>query len=132
MLSDTIGFYAVKSSAIFIIAIMYFIIGTVLSIMLDQLSPQENYEEISTLELFFHISCMLGLIAVVFYFTRIGMKRVPFFMNGWYGFESSRLREISGGIIIAHTVYTYQKHLVAMMEEFGKRMRKILPTISFL
>lgn len=126
MILNTIGFYAVKSSAIFIIAIIYFLIGSTVSILLDRLSPEERYEEISTLELFFHISSMLGLIAVVFYFTRIGMKRIPFFMNGWYGFEASRLREIGGGIIIAHTVYTYQKRLVAMMEEYGKRMRMIL------
>jgi hypothetical protein len=126
MILDTIGFYTVKSSAIFIVAILYFIIGSTMSILLDRLSPDENYEEISTIELFFHISCMLGLIAVVFYFTRIGMKRIPFFMNGWYGFEASRLREIGGGIIIAHTVYTYQKRLVGMMEEYGKRVRRVL------
>jgi hypothetical protein len=126
MLSDTLGFYSVKASAIFIVAIIYFILGTVLSILLDELSPDDNYEQMSTLELFFHISGMLGLIAVVFYFMRIMLKRIPFFMNGWYGFEASRLREISGGIIIAHTVYTYQTRLVSMMTEFGKRMRRIM------
>jgi hypothetical protein len=126
MLSDTLGFYSVKASAIFIVAIIYFILGTVMSILLDELSPEENYDQMTTLELFFHISIMLGVIAVVFYFIRIMLKRVPFFMNGWYGFEASRLREISGGIIIAHTVYTYQTRLVKMMEEFGRRMRRVI------
>lgn len=126
MLSETIGFYSVKASSIFIIGVSYFLLGTILSILLDELSPEGDYERMSTLELFLHISGMLGLIAVVFYFTRIGMKRIPFFMNGLYGFESSRLKEIGGGIIIAHTVYTYQTRLVGMMEEFGKRIRRAL------
>ena len=125
MLSHTIGFYSVKATSIFLIGVVYFFLGTILSVLLNELSPEGEYEKMSTLELFLHISGMLGLIAVVFYFMRIGMKNVPFFMNGWYGFESARLREIGGGIIIAHTVYTYQTRLVGMMEEFGKRVRRI-------
>lgn len=126
MLSNTIGFYSVKASAIFIISVIYFLIGTFLSIMLDELSPEDGYEQMTTLELFLHISGMFGLIGVVFYFMRIGLKRIPFFMNGLYGFQASRLKEIGGGIIISYTVYSYQKHLSKMMEEFGKRVRLFL------
>lgn len=126
MLSRTLGFYSVKTSAIFIMAVVYFTLGSVGSIVINELSPEEGYEQMSTFELFFHISFMLGLIAVGFYGLRLFVKGIPFFMDGWYGFEAARLREIGGGIIIAHTVYTYQKRLVGMMEEFGKRIRRMI------
>lgn len=126
MLSDTIGFYSVKAIAIFIISIVYFLLGSTTSIVIDQYLPEDSYHQMSTFQLFLHISGMMGIIAVAFYGMRHIVKRIPFFMDGWYGFNASKLSEIGGGIIIAHTVYIYQKRLIGMMEEFGRRMRRIL------
>ena len=131
MTSNEIGFLSVKVASIFIFAILYFIAGSILSILIDRVLPEENtVEERTTLELFLIISSTLGFIAVAFYFIRKNIKHIPFFLDGLYGFDVSRLKEIGGGVIITYTIYTYQDRLTAFLKEFKKRINRLLDLAS--
>jgi len=124
-MSSTVGFYAVKIAAIFIMAIIYFIAGSIMSIGLDNIMPEKkDLEKIPTYLIFLKICGVFGIIAVLYYFLRIQIKNMPFFLDGVYGFKYNMLKEASGGIIIAYIMYSYQDRLGDMLKELRKRLTK--------
>lgn len=123
MITHTIGFYAVKVSAIFIMSFFYFVMGSILSVLLNDVIPDARLEEISTSHLMVILGVIFGCIGVVFYVLRNLVKRMPFFLDGVYGFKYSLLREAAGGLIVAYTMYSYLDKLKAMMVELGHRLR---------
>jgi hypothetical protein len=119
---SSVGFYTVKITSIFLISILYFLVGSVLSILLNEMIPSESLEEIQTWKLVSLMGLIFGSIGVVFYVVRIMIKRMPFFLDGYYGFKYSILREAAGGIIIGYTMYAFLNKLKGLMDELAKRM----------
>jgi hypothetical protein len=119
---SSVGFYTVKITSIFLISILYFLVGSVLSILLNEMIPSESLEEIHTWKLVGLMGIIFGSIGVVFYVVRIMIKRMPFFLDGYYGFKYSILREAAGGIIVGYTMYAFLDKLKALMDELAKRM----------
>jgi 4-hydroxybenzoate polyprenyltransferase len=120
---NTIGFYSVKIISIFIISILYFIVGFILSLLLNKFSPeQEKIEKLSTISLIIHISIIFGIIGISYYLLRINIKRMPFFLDGVYGFNYSLLKEASGGIIIGFILYNYLDKLKLLLDELKRRI----------
>ena len=122
MVSRTVVFYAVKVSAIFIMSVVYFIVGSVLSVLLNDVTPYTNLHEISTPGLMGILGAIFGAIGVVYYMVRILIKRTPFFLDGLYGFKYSLLQEAAGGMIMGYTMYAYLDRLKDLMVEFRKRI----------
>jgi hypothetical protein len=119
-----IGFYVVKMSSIFLMAILYFLIGSFLSVMLNDVIPDENIQELSTPFLVSLLCVLFGSISVVYYLLRIMIKRIPFFMEGLYGFHYELLREASGGIIVGYVMYAHLDKLKDLMQELAERFRR--------
>lgn len=119
---SSVGFYTVKITSIFLISILYFLVGSVLSILLNEMIPSESLEEIQTWKLVSLMGLIFGSIGVVFYVVRIMIKRMPFFLDGYYGFKYSILREAAGGIIVGYTMYAFLDKLKGLMDELAKRM----------
>jgi hypothetical protein len=84
--------------------------------------PSESLEEIQTWKLVSLMGLIFGSIGVVFYVVRIMIKRMPFFLDGYYGFKYSILREAAGGIIVGYTMYAFLDKLKGLMDELAKRM----------
>ncbi len=130
MLSRKVGFYSVKVLAIFIMSALYFAVGSTLSVFLNRAIPVTNLNELSTPYLMVFLGTVFGCIGVVFYVVRVLIKRMPFFLDGLYGFRYSILHEAAGGIIVGYTMYAYLDHLKTMMVELGKRLRSEEETIE--
>lgn len=120
---SVVGFYTVKITAIFLLSVLYFVVGSVLSILLNEMIPDENLHELSTPYLMVLLSLIFGSIGVVFYVLRNMVKRMPFFLDGYYGFQYAMLREATGGLIIGYTMYAYLDKLKGLMKEFSARLR---------
>ncbi len=120
---SSVGFYTVKVTSIFLISILYFLVGSVLSILLNDMIPSESLEEIQTWKLITLMGIIFGSIGVVFYVVRIMIKRMPFFLDGYYGFQYSILREAAGGIIVGYTMYAFLDKLKSLMQELAKRLQ---------
>lgn len=120
---STVGFYTVKVLSIFLLSVVYFIVGSLLSLLLNESLPEENVRKWSTPRLIATLAMVFGMIGVVFYFLRNLIKRMPFFLDGYYGFQYSMLREASGGIIVAYAMYAYLDRLHIMMDELALRIR---------
>lgn len=124
-LENTIGFYSIKITSIFIISIVYFLFGSIISISLNDLLPEEeDINKLSTFYLIILVSGIFGIIGVLSYFIRFVIKRLPFFLDGIYGFKYSLLKELSGGIIIAFVMYNYLDKLKLLLNELKKRVYK--------
>ena len=120
---SVVGFYTVKITAIFLLSVLYFVTGSILSILLNEMIPDENLHELSTPYLMVLLSLIFGSIGVVFYVLRNMVKRMPFFLDGYYGFQYAMLREATGGLIIGYTMYAYLDKLKGLMKEFSARLR---------
>jgi hypothetical protein len=123
--NQKLGFYVVKTTSIFIISVIYFIVGSITSILLNDVLPEEeNISKLSTLHLILILSGIFGIVGVLYYFLRVGIKHMPFFLDGVYGFQYSLLKEASGGIIIAFIMYNYLDKLKILLNEFKTRIYK--------
>lgn len=121
-----IGFYAIKIIAIVYSSILYFLGGTLLSVMLDKIVPDTEPNNKSSLKLFLEIAGIISLIAIGYYIIRNMIQYIPFLLDKQYGFTYSLLKEASGGVIISYILFTYQDKLKAMMIELQKRITKQL------
>lgn len=120
---SSVGFYTVKITAIFLLSVIYFLVGSTLSLLLNEVLPTDNLQEWSTATLVAHLGLIFGMIGVVFYILRNLIKRMPFFLDGYYGFRYDMLQEASGGMIVAYTMYAYLDRLQRLMEELASRFR---------
>lgn len=123
-MSSTVGFYTVKVTAIFLMSVLYFIVGSVLSVLLNDAIPDKDLHMLSTPYLIALLSLIFGSIGVAFYLLRNLVKHMPFFLDGYYGFKYSMLREATGGIIIGYVMYAYLEKLAALMRELSSRIYK--------
>ena len=120
-IENTIGFYSIKIISIFIVSILYFISGSIFSVLLNEAIPNDKPKELSTLRLLIEVSAIFGVIGIVFYFNRILIKRMPFFLDGLFGFKYSLLHDAASGMIVGYILYAYQDKLVEKLTELRLR-----------
>lgn len=126
-IENTIGFYSVKIISIFIVSIIYFIVGSVASILLnDNLPDKEKIQNLSTFNLILFSCSIFGGIGVLYYFLRLMVKKIPFFLDGLYGFKYLVLKEVSGGIIVGFVMYKYLDKLHILLNELHIRIKKLI------
>ena len=119
------GFYSVKIISIFIISVLYFITGSIFSLLLDEAIPDEDPKQLSTLTLLLEVSIVFGVIGVVYYLNRIAIKKMPFFLDGLFGFEYSLVHDTASGMIVGYILYAYQDNLIDLLKELRVRYTSI-------
>ncbi len=110
-----------------ILTVLYVIVATAASITFDELLPEIHPKQLSTIKLTTEIVVIFSGISLIYYFLRVQLKHVPSIFDGMYGFNHLLLREASGGIVFAYTMYCFQHRLRALMSEIGDR---IIATIN--
>lgn len=125
----SLGFYSVKITAIVIITVLYVIAGTVVSMSMDFLLPDENLDQLSALHLVSTILAIFSAISVLYYAVRVQLKHIPAVLDGLYGFNHLLLQEAAGGIVIAYTMFAYQDRLYHLMKELDRRITQMVENI---
>ena len=119
------GIHLVKSLYIIYLGIMYVTFGSTLSILFkgleDKLFPQyddllDNFKSspekmsnsVYNMNLL-HLTTLtdITMVVLVAYLSRIIVKKIPFGFNGVFGFKTSIVKEINGGIILAICIFTF-------------------------
>lgn len=121
----TIGFYSIKVVSLFIVSILYFISGSIFSLLLDEAVPDNDPVQQSTIMLLTEVSIIFGVIGVVFYMNRILIKKMPFFLDGYFGFQYSLLHDAASGMIVGYILYVYQDKLISKLKELRVRYTDI-------
>ncbi len=124
-MDEKVGFYLVKMFSIFLISIYYFIFGSTMSIIVNKNLidySDKEIKKINTYKLFLDICITFGIIGLGFYLIRIIVKNVPYVFDGWFGYQHSKLKEATGGVIIAYIIFAYQSKLLKKFNELKNRL----------
>lgn len=124
-IGHNIGFYSIKIISIFIVSILYFITGSIFSLVMDEAIPVTDVTHESTMMLLMEVSVVFGFIGVVFYLNRMLIKKMPFFLNGYFGFNYSMVHDAASGMIVGYILYAYQDKLILKLKELRTRYMNI-------
>lgn len=93
----SLQFYAVKMLAIASIAIIYFIVLSIVSYAMSHVLPQNAQESIGeTAVIFFG---QIALFTIAFYAVRTQLKHFPKVFEGMAGFKADLLKERDGSVL---------------------------------
>jgi hypothetical protein len=126
----SVGFYSIKVISLFIVSILYFITGSIFSLLLDEAVPDNDPVQQSTVMLLTEVSIIFGVIGVVFYMNRMLIKKMPFFLDGYFGFQYSLLHDAASGMIVGYILYAYQDKLISKLKELRVRYTDIYDRVG--
>jgi len=118
-------FRFIKIMDIGYMVILYVIFGIFLSKITDVLFREYSKEETkakSTLRLIIEVIIIVWFTIVVFYVARNIIEVVPSPFDGLYGYEHSRLKEVTNGMILAFTYIYFQNELRNKLVELNSRL----------
>ncbi len=110
----TPAFLAVKLTDIGLTTTYFFVIGLVFAKLFDIAYgkfKEEDYKKISKPILLLDILFHLFLIGVTAYILRNIVGLIPFPLDGVAGFQHERLKELSGGTVLAMVLLFFQRNL---------------------
>ena len=126
----SVGFYSIKVISLFIVSILYFITGSIFSLVLDEAVPANDPTQQYTIMLLTEVSIIFGIIGIVFYMNRMLIKKMPFFLDGYFGFRYSLLNDAASGMIVGYILYAYQDKLISKLKELRVRYTDIYDRVS--
>ena len=126
----SVGFYSIKVISLFIVSILYFITGSIFSLLLDEAVPDNDPVQQSTVMLLTEVSIIFGVIGVLFYMNRMLIKKMPFFLDGYFGFRYSLLHDAASGMIVGYILYAYQDKLISKLKELRVRYTDIYDRVG--
>ncbi len=124
-LKDDLIIRTIKIIDIAFITVLFFIFCISFSKWLDLkigVFKEKDNETKSILRLFLEIISHLSLIAIAAYFIRNIVGFIPFPLDGLYGFQHSKVKELGGGVLINFLLYFYQYNLRSKIEYTFKRL----------
>jgi len=126
----SVGFYSIKVVSLFIVSILYFITGSIFSLILDEAVPANDPVQQSTIMLLAEVSIIFGVVGIVFYMNRMLIKKMPFFLDGYFGFRYSLLHDAASGMIVGYILYAYQDKLISKLKELRVRYTDIYDRVG--
>lgn len=118
-------FLFAKITDIGLITVYYFVIGAVLSGIMDHTLgkfDQIRYKDVSTIQLTAEICGHLFLLGILAYILRNIIGIIPFPLEGLGGFRHAQLKEIDGGVILSFILIFFQSNLNAKITYFSSRV----------
>jgi hypothetical protein len=124
-IKNKIGVQVIKTTYIVYLGILYVFFGSLISILFKSLEdilfpqydnlldnfkkfPQKMSDSPDNMHLLYLTTITdITMVVMVAYLSRKIVKNIPFGFEGFYGFESSRVKEINGGIILAICIFTF-------------------------
>ena len=107
-------FLAVKLTDIGLTTTYFFVVGLVFAKLFDIVYgefKEEDYKKISKPVLLLDILFHLFLIGIAAYVLRNIVGLIPFPLEGVAGFQHKRLKELSGGTVLAMVLLFFQRNL---------------------
>ena len=103
-----IGFYSVKTFNIMLYGNVYLLSAVLISQLLDKFVMKPYDKRQTKIRNLLQLMFEVGLICVFVYFIRHFVKhQLPNPMDGLYNFQSSKLVEMNGGVILPLSIFIY-------------------------
>lgn len=110
------------------ITTIYFFIAILVARTIDKtLGPydKDHDKDKHTLRIAFELIGLIWLVGTTTYITRNIVELIPFPLDGVYGFEHKRVKELGSGAVFVFVVMFFSYHLRAKMEYFYSRIKAI-------
>jgi hypothetical protein len=122
-----ISFLAIKLLAISFVTILYFSLGFLAAKGMDIFFKQFDQTTESkkpTWQIFLEIAIRLCLIGILIYLSRIIVKNIPFPLNGIYGFNYFKLKELHSEFIFTIPLFVFHDNFTAKIKSMYNRLKK--------
>ena len=103
----------VKILDIIIFSNIYFYLGIFTSYILYKYLSKPYDKKESKLRNFIQLVAEVGLLVTSVYLIRILVKSIPNPLDGLYGFDSSRVKELNGGVVLAFAFTFFMKEPIS-------------------
>ena len=116
---------ALKFIDIFLLCGYYFVTALALSAGVDAYIGKFDRkvdEQKSTLRLLAEAIAYVFLLLILFYITRNIVERIPFPMDGWFGFQHSRVKERTGDVVFVFVLFYFQNYFTEKMDFLHERI----------
>jgi hypothetical protein len=116
---------ALKFIDIFLLSGYYFVAALVLTAGIDAFIGKFDRkvdEQKSTLRLLGEAILYVFVLLILFYITRNIVERIPFPMEGWFGFQHSRVKERTGDVVFVFVLFYFQKYFTEKMDFLHERI----------
>ncbi len=97
-----------------------FIHSLILSSLFKDFNKEEYYKK-SSIKIFIEICLIFAAIGILVYFTKNLLEIVPFPLDGYKGYNHSRLKEINTAIPLTYTILFFQRGLRKKLGVLAKR-----------
>lgn len=116
---------ALKFLDIFLLSTYYFVIGFFIASSIDfiigKFSSQDDKEK-PTWILFLEAIWYTFVLSIIFYIIRNIIERIPFPLDGLYGFQHSRVKERSGDVIFVFILFYFQEYYIKKLHFLHNRL----------
>ena len=82
---------------------------------------KEEYEKKSSIKIFIEICLIFASIGILVYFTKNIFELIPFPLDGYKGYNHSKLKEINTAIPLTYTILFFQRGLRKKLGVLAKR-----------
>jgi hypothetical protein len=110
------------------ITILYFTLAISISIIIEKILGKfttTNAKEKTTLRLIAELSLHLWIITVLAYFARNIVELIPFSLDGIYGFDHQRVKELhDAGITFIFVIMFYQTNITEKLNYIHDRLTR--------
>lgn len=127
-IDDSYFIRAIKMIDISLLGVYYLMCGIISAIVINKIfkeieeSRGDNKEESNSYKAF-RIILRTALIMISAYLMRNIVREIPFLLDGYFGYEHLRLKEMNGGVIIAFSI-------IALQSEYRKDIQSLASTIK--
>ncbi len=111
------------------IGILYLLLGIISALFINNLLYQKEFEDKNERRssIFYVLKILIrtSFIMISAYLIRNIIMKVPVFFDGIYGYKHTRIKELSGGVIIAFSIISFQpqykKDIEALIKKFDSK-----------
>lgn len=104
---------------------IYFLVGTATAKLIDKVVgkfDKEKEDKKNVIRIFIETILFLSILGIAIYLIRNGVELIPFPLDGWYGFQHKKVKELSGGIILSFSILYFQNYLRAKLNYLFTRL----------
>jgi uncharacterized membrane protein HdeD (DUF308 family) len=116
---------ALKFADIFLLSAYYVVAALLISAGIDSVIgkfDKETDKQKSTIRLFAEAILYVFILLVIFYVVRNIIERIPFPLDGWFGFEHSRVKERTGDVIFVFILFYFQNYFTEKLDFLHSRI----------
>ena len=119
----SVGFAINKHIAIAQTGVLYFLVASALSGLVCRLNHRVLRVRMGA-QSTAYVLTQMALVGIVGYYSRKIVRTVPYVLDGAFGYDHGKLKELQGGVVIAYAIF-------AMQEGLADKVRG-LPALRFV